>query len=38
MPFEAVWDYYCEKNNVPTGISWIEDARKYEQEVLFKRG
>lgn len=38
MPFEAVWDYYCEKNSVPTGFSWIEDARAYEREVLFKRG
>ena len=37
MPFEAVWDYYCEKNGVLTGTKWIEDAKKYEDEVLFKR-
>ncbi len=37
MPVDAVWDYYCEKNGVQTGIKWIEDARKYEDEVLLKR-
>ncbi len=37
MPFGAVWDYYCEKNNVPVGIDWLEKVVAYEQEVLLKR-
>lgn len=37
-PFAAVWDYYCEKSGVPTGLNWLADVRKYEKDVLFKRG
>ncbi len=37
MPFGAVWDYYCAKNNVPVGISWLEKVRQYENQVLAKR-
>ncbi|MBX9185326.1 L-rhamnose isomerase, partial [Clostridium sp. K04] len=32
-----IWNYYCEKNNVPVGESWIEDVKRYEEEVLSKR-
>jgi L-rhamnose isomerase len=34
LPLGAIWDYYCEKNNVPVGISWIEDVKKYETKIL----
>ena len=37
-PFAAVWDYYCEKSGVPTGLGWLDSVRKYEKDVLFKRG
>ncbi len=37
MPFGAIWDYYCAKNNVPVGIDWLEEVRKYEKKVLAKR-
>jgi L-rhamnose isomerase len=37
MPFGAVYDYYCLKNNVPAGQEYIDDIIKYEQEVLLKR-
>jgi L-rhamnose isomerase len=37
MPFGAVWDYYCTQNNVPVGIAWIDEVRKYEANVLSKR-
>lgn len=37
MPFAQVWEYYCEKNGVPTGLAWIADAQKYEADVLLKR-
>jgi len=36
-PFGAVWDYYCEKMNVPIRGSWLADVKKYEKDVLSKR-
>jgi L-rhamnose isomerase len=36
-PFGAVYDYYCMKNDVPTGKDYIEKIVKYEKEVLLKR-
>ncbi|MFA9557906.1 L-rhamnose isomerase [Evansella sp. AB-rgal1] len=36
-PFGAIWDYYCEKMGVPVKESWLEEVKKYEQEVLLKR-
>ncbi|MFA7232440.1 MAG: L-rhamnose isomerase [Victivallaceae bacterium] len=37
MPFAAVWDYFCLKNNVPAGIDWLKEVERYESEVLKKR-
>ena len=37
MPANAVWDYFCAKNDVPTGVSWLEKVKSYEREVLSKR-
>jgi len=37
MPAGAVWDYYCLKMDVPVGIAWLDEAKKYEREVLIKR-
>jgi L-rhamnose isomerase len=37
LPFGAVWDYYCLKNNVPTGLAWMEQVKQYEKDVLSKR-
>jgi L-rhamnose isomerase len=37
MPFGTVWDYYCMKNKVPVGSDYIEEIRKYENEVLSRR-
>ncbi len=37
MPLDLVWNYYCEKHGVLTGMDWIKDADKYEKEVLLKR-
>ena len=36
-PFGDVWDYFCEKNNVPVKAEWLPEVRKYEEEVLLKR-
>ena len=37
-PFGDVWDYFCEINGVPQKEEWYEDVKKYENEVLAKRG
>jgi L-rhamnose isomerase len=37
MPFGAVYDFYCLKNNVPTGLDYINEIMKYEKDVLLKR-
>ncbi len=36
-PFSLVWDYYCEKANKGIGLSWLDEVKKYEKEVLLKR-
>lgn len=36
-PFGDVWDYFCEKNNVPVKGEWFKEVKKYEEEVLSKR-
>lgn len=37
LPFGAVWDYYCMKQEVPTGSAWMNDIREYERQVLSAR-
>lgn len=37
-PFNDVWDYYCQLNQVLIRETWYEDVKKYEMEVLSKRG
>jgi len=37
MPASAVWDYYCLKQAVPVGISFIDTIRDYEKRELSKR-
>ncbi len=36
-PWEAVWDYYCYINDVPIGMDWIQEVKKYEKTVLMNR-
>jgi L-rhamnose isomerase len=36
-PFGAVWDYFCEKNNVPVREKWLDEVFRYEKDVLLKR-
>ena len=38
LPFGAVWDYYCESKGVPVGEAWLPEVKRYECEVLSKRG
>ena len=37
MPFGAVWDAYCEQQNVPIGEAWLAEVKGYETKVLNKR-
>jgi L-rhamnose isomerase len=37
MPFGAVWDYYCLRMDVPVGELWMEEVKRYEEEVTKKR-
>jgi L-rhamnose isomerase len=38
MPFASVWDHYCEQENVPVGLDWLGEVKRYEHEVLSARG
>ncbi len=38
LPFGAVWDHYCETEDVPAGNAWLKEVRDYEQRVLSRRG
>ncbi len=38
LPAGAVWDYYCLTSDVPLGGAWLDDVRRYEVDVLSKRG
>lgn len=37
LPAGAVWDYYCQTQNVPVGLTWLDHARAYERDVLSLR-
>ena len=37
LPWSAVWDMFCLKNNVPVGEEFIADVNNYEAEVTSKR-
>ena len=37
LPYNAVWDYYCESKNVPVGEKWLAEVKRYERDVLSKR-
>ncbi len=38
LPWSAVWDYFCLKADVPVGEEWLKEVKKYEADVLAKRG
>lgn len=37
LPFGAVWDYYCLKSGVPVGADWLNEVKRYENDVLSLR-
>ncbi|HEX2985594.1 MAG TPA: L-rhamnose isomerase [Caproiciproducens sp.] len=36
-PFGDVWNYFCEKSQVPVAESWFQSVKEYETNVLSKR-
>ena len=37
LPWNDVWDYFCEINNVPVGAAWLDEVKAYEANILSKR-
>ncbi len=37
LPFGAVWDQYCQQQNVPVGFGFMDEIRSYEEKVLENR-
>jgi L-rhamnose isomerase len=37
LPFGAVWDEYCARQEVAVGEAWLAEVRDYERRVLSKR-
>ncbi len=37
LPWAAVWDAYCARKGVPTGMAWFDQIRQYEKAVLAQR-
>ncbi|WP_270854975.1 L-rhamnose isomerase [Longibaculum muris] len=37
-PFSDIWDEYCQRNQVPVREKWYQGVKKYETDVLAKRG
>jgi L-rhamnose isomerase len=37
LPWNAVWDYFCLKNNIAVGEDYISEIQQYERDVTSKR-
>ncbi len=37
LPFSAVWKYACQRADVPGGLAWLAEIKRYEQTVLDQR-
>lgn len=37
LPWNAVWDYFCVKNNIAVGEDYIGEIQQYEKDVTSKR-
>ncbi len=37
LPFGEVWKEYCRRCGAPEESAWLEEIKKYEQEILLKR-
>jgi L-rhamnose isomerase len=37
LPFGAVWEDYCQRQNVPAGQDWLKEVKDYEARVTSLR-
>ena len=37
LPWAAVWDELCLREEVPVGASWLKDVTRYEEKILAER-
>jgi L-rhamnose isomerase len=37
LPWGAVWDFHCLKNEIPVGEAWLAEIKRYEKDVLSGR-
>ena len=37
LPWQAMWDMYCLRHDVPVGSQWLDNVRHYEKTELAKR-
>lgn len=38
LPWAAVWDEHCRRQEVPVGMAFLDEIRSYEKQVLAHRG
>jgi len=37
LPFHAVWTEFCQRHDVPSGLAWLDEVKRYENQVLSLR-
>ncbi|KKI44484.1 L-rhamnose isomerase [Hafnia alvei] len=37
LPWQAVWEMYCQRNDVPVDASWLKAVRESEEHILSQR-
>jgi L-rhamnose isomerase len=37
LPWAAVWDELCQREEVPVGAAWLNDVSRYEEKILAQR-
>ena len=38
LPYAAVWERFCEINNVPAGSEWVDEIAAYGDKIAAERG
>ena len=37
LPWQAVWEHYCQRHDVIPGSEWLQQVRQYEETILTQR-
>ncbi|CFQ91331.1 L-rhamnose isomerase [Yersinia frederiksenii] len=37
LPWQAIWEGYCQRNDMPVDARWLDAVREYEQQILSQR-